>query len=313
MTATRAKVNVYASANPQLEAWLEAFARGAARGGAKVARLPDGGAKVACLPEARGQPAFAGADLHVFWGMRSNLATIESCVAAGQPFVCLDHGYTTDRQRFSSVNLNGLNGKSALDVSDLAGDPSRCLRHGWAIRPQRPGHITFIIGQIYNDAALEGNDVYAWADRMAEIALLSGERVHFKPHPLERPAAAERYRKVRAPAFMGPMDEAVRLARKIVTFSSTAGPEAWLSGIPATAHSPMSMIHRAQRGDGSHEARQRWLNEISYRQYSLFEMASGLAWDFLAPRVIGVQPQGAPGRPCLYPLPTGEFAAELVA
>ncbi len=287
---------IYEKPDTRDHSWTQAFAAGLNRHGIKTKIYPYRTKKV------------KDADLHVFWALRAD-SVIEHCRKQGQPFICLDHGFTPDRKDFTAINLNHLNGKSELDVMDLAADDARARKHGWRFRERKgEGDNIIIVGQVSGDRSLEGADIYSWANfKIAELELLGHRQVQFKPHPREKPEAVHRAESVRAPVFKGSMEDAFKAAKLLLTYSSTAGAEAWLNGVDAWAASPMSMIYRDQFLPKTPENRQRWLNDISWRQYSKDEMRSGEAWDLLATRIIGKGPGSSP-RNRNFRHPVGELA-----
>jgi len=262
--------------------WTSAFSEGLMRHGIRVKTLNYQPEKV------------EDADFHVFWAMKAS-KVIRHCHEMGQPIVCLDRGYTDDRMYFTSINLNGLNGMSELDVSDFSQDSSRCEMHGWRIKERKIlGENIIISGQVAGDASLGGINIYDWVD--AQVSALNaaglGDKVFFKPHPLEETEHYPRIQSVQA-RRLGmdcSMDDAYELARLFLTYSSTVGANAWLNGVPALAASSTSMIFRDQFGDNTPRARQEWLNRISFRQFSEEEFSSGFAWELLANRIIGKAP-----------------------
>lgn len=194
----------------------------------------------------------------------------------------------------TSLNLNGLNGESWFDTSAFSGDDSRCKKYGWFINPRTSsGDKIIVIGQITGDQslnALEGNSIYSWvATKVAQMAATGdGSKVLFKPHPLEK---TNMIREVGAPLFTGNMDDVLKVAERVVTYSSTAGVDAWLSAVPATSDSPVSMIFRHQDLVGNKnplnlEELRQWLNELSFRQFRLEEIRDGTAWEILGNQVL---------------------------
>lgn len=187
----------------------------------------------------------------------------------------------------TSVNLNGLNGENQFDMSHYAGNNSRCEQYGWHIAAREVlGDQTIVIGQVTGDQslnALSGKSIYGWARiKIAGLRELGQGNISFKPHPLEHKDRIPQ--DLGAPIFVGDMNAVFKVAAQIVTFSSTAGVDAWLNGIRATADSPVSMIYRHQN-DGP-EKRQEWLNELSYLQFKIDEMRSGLAWEIHGQQVL---------------------------
>ena len=290
--------------------WTTAFADGLKKHGFKIQveshRFPETG------------KAVPNADLHVFWGLRIG-SVMKHCRKTGQPFICLDHGYTEDRRDFTSINLYHLNGKSQLDVSQFQDDSSRCLQHGWHIKdsPQQRGNKIIVIGQVHDDRSLETTDIYHWAKLQAAKLEAAGHRgnVLFKPHPLEKTVAINRKHEVGVPIFEGSMEDAFKIAKLFYTYASTVGPSAWLNGMSAYAASPVSMIYKDQFNENTPQNRQKWLNKISFTQYNVEEMADGTAWALLGDKIIGKKPKKQPPMSLLLPANDNELVhgAEAVA
>lgn len=220
---------------------------------ASIDGLEKHGVKIEVSPKKEGH--VDPADVHIFWGM-SYVEVIEHCYQTDTPFVCLDHGYTQDRGELTSINLNHLNNKSVLNVDEFAGDNSRCLKHGWTVKDPKVdrGGYDFVMGKIHDDRSLELNDVYKWAARKVEDLRIHRRMPMFKPHPKEKEAAIHRHQEVLCASFFGSMEEALNLAERVHTFSSTAGVHALLEGIPATAYSAMSMIYSEQYNFGGNKS-----------------------------------------------------------
>lgn len=262
-------VAVYKSKNEFIKPWLRAFVKGLQRHGYKI-KQRENNLTVKHLSK-------HGADIHLFWGLKQASGILEHCKNSGEVPICIEHGYTQDRMLFSSINSWGLNGESRLVVSD--NDNSRCLKHKWAIisRDQsRVTDLTLIMGQVTGDMSLKGTNIYSWArDKHSYLQSQGHKNIQFKPHPKEDPKYLQGFE---LPLYHGTMQEAVTEARQIVTYSSTSAVDAWLNSVPATADSPVSMIYKYQN-DSADDAKTRWLNDISFRQFNKEEFKSGYAWD----------------------------------
>ena len=261
--------------------WVMAFTEGLRRHGAQVDELDY---HPVVVPDA---------DVHIFWSLRAD-EVIDHCKATGQPFLCLDRGFTRDRMDFAAINLNGLNGRSELDVTQFSGDSSRCQKNNWTISaPKTSGGKLIIVGQVSSDKSLEGADIYEWAAHKAAELRTAGvqEEILFRPHPLEKERFKSRWKEVGVPCSDEPIEDVMANAKRFITYSSTAGCDAWMNGIDASAESPISMIYRDQGLPATIENRTRWLNKISFVQYSKDEMSSGEAWEILGSRIIGRSPQ----------------------
>jgi len=261
--------------------WTDAFSEGLMRHGIRVRKLEYQPEKI------------ESADIHVFWAMKAS-KVIRHCREYGQPIVCLERGYTDDRMSVTSINLNGLNGMSELDVSSFSNDNSRCQMHGWRIRERKThGENIIISGQVAGDASLNGIDIYDWVNAQVSAlkALGLGDRILFKPHPLETAPNLHRIQNVEVEKLICSMGDAYELAKIFLTYSSTVGGDAWRYGVPALAASPTSMIYQDQFGGNTPCAKQKWLNRISFRQFNEQEFRSGDVWDLHADRIIGQAPR----------------------
>lgn len=269
------KIQLYAKDAAHHQHWIGHFAIGLDRHNQEYGVTAECGT---LMPE--------DVDLHVFWSMK-HPEIIRHCKKTGQPFLCLERGYI-DRMNFTSVNLNGLNGRSDF----IAGaDYERVKKHRWGINPRyHDGKHHIIMGQVSGDSSLEGLDVYEWV-KLKGIALRAeGIKPFFKPHPLERMSAGALdtgpfLSVAGVPIFMGDMKEALYLAKQIHTYSSNAAVDAWLAGVPCLSDSPVSMIFKHQMPDGRPFKEKEWLEDISYRQYNTQEFMTGQAWQIIRERI----------------------------
>lgn len=262
-------VAVYKSKNNFISPWLKAFAKGLKCHGYKI-------------KERENNPTVShlsnhGADIHLFWGLKQASGILEHCRQTGEIPICIEHGFTQDRMLFSSINYWGLNGESQLIVPN--NDNSRCVKHNWSVLPRNESSVTdltLIMGQVTGDMSLKGTNIYAWArSKFNELQLQGHSNIQFKPHPKEDPKYLEGFD---LPIYQGTMLDAVNEAKIIITYSSTSAVDAWLHSVPATADSSVSMIYKYQN-DSTEDAKIRWLNDISFRQFNKEEFKSGYAWD----------------------------------
>lgn len=265
------RVQLYTKQAPHHKEWLGHFADGLSKHGVEYDITGD-----------IHTPSIA--DVFVFWSMR-HVTLIDYCQRNGIPFICLERGYI-DRMRFTSVNVNGLNGRSELDLKEFENNCARRSKHDWLIKPRyHKGHEVIVMGQVPGDASLEGRDVHLWALKALRHFESCGYAPVFKPHPLDKqyPGGNEFQG---YPIFHGDMEAALDKAQMIITYSSNAGVDAWLNGVPAISESPVSMIYKWQTAEGLCLGLNHWLNDLSFRQYNAEEMQKGEAWEILKDRIL---------------------------
>ena len=230
--------------------WVEAFALGLVAYGGETFSLTTSHDAIGII-----EPH---TDLVVFWSMNWP-AVITYCRKNNIPFICLEMGYI-DRNNFTSVNLNGHNGRSQLKVpaNDL-----RSKKYNWKSYTQKAiGDKIVIMGQIPGDKSLEGADVHKWGYETYKKYEKKGLDVYYKPHPLDRseiPYNMDR--------FEGSLEETFKEAGMVITYSSNSAVDCWVNGVIATAHSPVSMVWQWQhlRKEGWSGLQHRKLNSLLRR------------------------------------------------
>jgi hypothetical protein len=119
-------------------------------------------------------------------------------------------------------------------------------------------------------------------DTAAEIKKHTRRRVIFRPHPLGKLPPIEG-----CDCSSEPLFKELTQAHAVVTFNSNTAVEALLYGVPVFAFDEGSMVwnvcNRELRDldNPSEPARQKWLNNLCYAQWTLAEMSEGLAWRHL--------------------------------
>jgi len=259
----------------------QAFADGLARHGVNCARFSDGE-----RPKA---------DVIVTWGWRRG----KQHMADGARVIVMERGYIGDRFAWTSLGVDGLNGRARFPVRDDGGDRFRRLGFDQHLKPECPrGAYALVCGQVRGDAAVEGVDLGKWY-RQAALALQTnyGSRVVFRAHPKAKdaPGNSGLLHGMIVQAAGGSLEDAFEHADCVAAYNSNAPTEAAMAGIPVIAGDEGAMVwpiagqglddrprlFRTNRG-GSRSA---WAHRMAWRQWSLDEMASGEAWEALAPVV----------------------------
>lgn len=193
------------------------------------------------------------------------------------PLLVVDSGYV-HRDRYWAVGWNGLNGRAEFGNGGMPGD--RWIKLNVDMAPWRAGgRYALVIGQVPWDATVQHTDHPAWCRETVAALLAAGHEVRFRPHP-KAPNA-----KYSVPAqYVSTRHLADDLAgaERVVTYSSNAGVEAVIAGVPTVAADIGSMAWavtgRDPVGPVPTPDREQWAASLAYTQWTLAEMASGEAW-----------------------------------
>lgn len=204
------------------------------------------------------------------------------------PLLVLERGFVR-RNEYWSLGWGGINGRA--DFCNAASPYDRWSALGvnmatWK-RQQTQGPV-LVCGQVPWDVTVQDTDHNRWCREMVSRVRQAGFEVWFRPHPY----AAERgvdYG-VRADRLSrAPLTDDLKHARACVTYSSNAGVEAALAGVPVYAGDEGSMAlpvaHReleALLHDTAYPEREQWAAGLAYAQWTEAELASGAAWAHIA-------------------------------
>lgn len=197
----------------------------------------------------------------------------------GADVLVMERGYLGDRFAWTSLGWNGLNGRGRFPIN---ADPSRFRLHfGDLLKPwKKSGEYVLLVGQVPNDASLDGQDLSGWYRTTArDAARLYGLPVAFRRHP----KALERGIRQEVPGtrlIESDLADALAGAKVVITFNSNVGVDAVLSGVPAVAVDKGSMAwevtaHRV--GELAYPDREDWLARLAWCQWSIDEIRSGEA------------------------------------
>lgn len=262
-------------------------------------------------------------DFITVWGWRKGLRCKNYC----NNILVMERGYLGDRFAWTSLGWNGLNGRATWPKAP--NDPTRFEEHfGHLVRDwsEREGYA-LIIGQVRGDAALQNCDIDDWYAQAVQAMQARGFDVRFRPHP-EAVKRNQHARGLEQYMIGGTLEEALAGAAVCVTYNSNTGVEATLAGVPVIAcdHGAMAWPVCAQGIDAEliRPDRSQWMSDMAWKQWTLDEIANGLAWEHVgavidAPKPLKQAPQKKPrtalvlgGADCLWSdiesaLDLGEF------
>ena len=226
--------------------------------------------------------AIRSCDLAVFWSYKwKGIITAQKSLK--RDFLVLEAGYLDRLDEYGQVKhfsagFNGLHGEAEFHVEHVPGD--RAQQWISKMRPWRTtkGRYWLIIGQCPGDANLHGLDIKLWALETARK--LSG-LVYFRHHPLAGNG-------LDLPSLGGTLESDMSDAHAVITYTSNAGVDAVMAGIPTVALHPGSMAYEvaSQNFNAYRPDRTRWLEKLAYCQWSYDEIETGLAWEHLRQRYV---------------------------
>jgi hypothetical protein len=188
----------------------------------------------------------------------------------------------------------------AADFNNQNSPPDRWQRLAIEIKPYRTaGNTIVLLGQIENDASLGGRSAVGWLIETAATIRQSGDRpIVIRLHPSLSPGYVARVREsvkaiggVTVSPLGRPMAEDLADAHVSVSISSGSAIESMIAGVPAITLSPDSLAYRiCSRSLVDLEcpatpAREQWLYDLAYAQWSLEEFADGTAWRHIEPAI----------------------------
>lgn len=191
----------------------------------------------------------------------------------------LERGYVGDRFEWTSIGLNGLNGRARFPTLDDAGDRWDShfaeLMSPWKYRPDG---YALIMGQVPSDCAVRDINFRSWV-RSAAGQLgkrFAHDRIKFRPHPMAPNVRAD----VRS--TLGSLADDLAGASLAVTFNSNSGVDAVLAGVPTVAVDRGSMAYPVAAHTVAEEDRRpdrtAWAHAIAWAQWLPRELESGEAW-----------------------------------
>lgn len=223
------------------------------------------------------------ADLAVFWAHRRR-AVIEYQKQNGRDYLVMERGYFGDRFKMTSLGFNGLNGRAQFHNENSP--PDRWEKHGVELTPWKPigsGEYILVLGQVSGDASIEGVDIKRWAiNTCRDLKRRYPDPVVLRPHPLARDYDYPDDIEVMTTR---PLAEDLRDAVFAVTYNSTSGVDAIISGTPVVAIDEGSMVYSMAAHDiyldPPRYDRTQFFYDLAYCQWTWKEIETGEAWEHL--------------------------------
>lgn len=234
------------------------------------------------------------ADIAIFYGLKNKLREIQRAYSEKQDAhaVFIDLGYwgRTEGGKLEGYHRIVVDGLHANDYfQNIIHSDDRIKRFNIKLKSMRnnnDGHI-LLCGQSEKAAGVFGFAAEEW-ERSA-IAVLkkhTSKQIIYRPKPSWNQAA-----QINGTTYSPPeqkLESVLNSAWAIVTHHSNVGIDALIEGIPSfTLEGLAKSLSRIDLKDierplyPSDEARQQLFNDVAYTQWSVQEMQTGAAWDYL--------------------------------
>jgi len=229
---------------------------------------------------------YEDADFHVVWSIKK-LAVMDWRRRTGKPVLIMERGHVGDRMKYTSCGWNGLGHRGIYPKAVDGGERWR-KQYSDLMRPWRkPGDYVLLIGQVPTDSALDGLKIglNRWAQNVTNQLLAMGHKVVYRPHPWTIANGYDSRGPKGSSPSKGTLEEDLRSALICVTYNSTAGVESVLLGVstitldegamawPVSSHALVDPITQPDR--------EVWAHDLAWTQWTLEDMRSGYAWEYL--------------------------------
>ena len=217
------------------------------------------------------------ADVAVVWGWRTGARAKQH--HPGRDVLVMERSYVKDRFHWTSFGWNGLNGHAAFFVPE--GRPERWDAYfADQIAPERTGgDYALILGQVHGDASLRTcSDLEVWYAQQAHRWTALGVPVFFRDHPKAKGRWAPHI-----PRRDGDLAEALAGAHSVIAWNSNGLVDAALAGYCVYAGDPGTMAYPVCNLTSPYPRkptafnRLAWARDLAWTQWTLDEVASGLA------------------------------------
>lgn len=225
------------------------------------------------------------ADLTVTWGLNAGrMGLMQRQHERGGRHLVMERGYVGDRERWTSLGFDGLNGRALFPA--VADGGARWRKHfDGLLKPwQRPGAYALLLGQIPTDTAVRHMDFAVWADGVANDLAGRGWAVRYRPHPAVR-QSGDSWHPTVAALSKGSLDEDLAGASFALSYNSNSGVDALLGGVPGIVMDEGAMAWKASHhaiddlNCATEMSREAWARWLAWTQWRMDEIASGAAWE----------------------------------
>ena len=230
-----------------------------------------------------------GFGLVVVAGEHSGRRVAEAYREAGVTVLTLDWGYinrvNSPAEHKSGHWQVGVGGLNRIPAFECPSDRFDALGVDLVERGGDPDGYVLVCGQVPGDAAhgLGYNGYAAW---LRDVLSRYPDAV-YRPHPAGAPLYSHPV------THEGPLADALRGARLVVTYNSNVGHDALLAGVPVIAEGRSAYKELEGEELPCMDVRRAYFSRAAYGQWTVAEMATGEPQRFWLERMLAESPAGA--------------------
>lgn len=266
------KIGIHYPARPALVTpYLTAFEKGIRKHGVNI--------------EAQPFPNLITCDLAICWNHR-NFKLFNAQKQNNADYLIMERGYIGNRITYTSLGFNGLNGKADFSYAKgLSFDRFESRFSDIFVDINKTDNdYVLLIGQVAGDASIAHISIRDWERTMVpQLKTIFKKEVVYRPHPVE----IERKQATPVPGTTLSKNDFLyddlKNALCCVTYNSTTGVQSVLANVPTFSFDKGSMAYSVSQHELINRFevfdRKKWAGELSWKQFSIDELANGFAWD----------------------------------
>ncbi|MCP3447320.1 hypothetical protein [Bradyrhizobium sp. CCGUVB14] len=223
------------------------------------------------------------ADLTVVWSWRQQRVVSES-LENQIPILVMERGHLPPRRNWISCGFNGMLRRGVYAVPAPGNDRlERYFAQHIKEWVRREGYA-LLIDQVAGEGSTTGPFSHSWTEDVIAVLSALGHNIRYRRHP-----KALEWKDNWVPPDLeissASLIEDFEKAAICVTFNSSVAVEAVVYGVPAVSFDVDSMAWEVTSHNLGEPPlfcdRQAWLERLSWVQWSMEELSSGVAWDAL--------------------------------
>ena len=223
-------------------------------------------------------------DVAVCWGLSHDWIALHKNL--GKKLLVLERGYVGNREQWTAIGWNGINGNADFCLNKELGNRIKKLQWHFKDWQRNNTGIILIAGQVPGDNSVKHLKIdVVYQKIIRQLNIIAAKPIIFRPHPLSRKSFWKKVLDV--PISDCSLMEDLHRAFVVITLNSNMGVDAIIEGVPVISLDKGSMVWDVS-GHGVYDAvfphypdRNDWFKKLAYCQWNEKEIIDGYAWEHL--------------------------------